>query len=111
MHYGRIEGGEGGRTSLWDSRRGKYEYGIRHMYGQAGGRKDYRAASCATLHGQSICSFVDIEDLSLLTTRAKAVRHSKTDSLHTLVCRTKEGIELDNVIKRPLDVFLLKSKG
>ena len=108
-HYGRIEG-EGGRTSLWDSRRGKYEYGIRHMYGQAGGGKDYRAASCATLHGQSICSFVDIEDLSLLT-RAKTVRHSKTDSLHTLVCRTKEGIELDKVIKRPLDVFLPKSKG
>ena len=109
MHYGKI-GGEGGRTSLWHSRQGKYEYGIRHMYGQAGGRKDYRAASCATLHGQSICSFPDIEDLNLLT-RSNNAHHSRTDSLHTVVCRMKEGIELDNVIKRPLDVFLLKSKG
>lgn len=72
-HYSKHKhGGEKSCTHSWQDDHKKFEYSIKHMYGNAGGKKSYSAHSCLSIANRStsineelVCPFADndIEDL------------------------------------------------
>eukprot|EP00088_Acartia_fossae_P033977 TRINITY_DN34858_c0_g3_i3.p1 TRINITY_DN34858_c0_g3~~TRINITY_DN34858_c0_g3_i3.p1 ORF type:complete len:175 (-),score=10.94 TRINITY_DN34858_c0_g3_i3:288-812(-) len=75
------------KASLWEERRNKYAYGIQHLYGQAGSRRNYTTARCSALFAQNLCAFSsvgDIEDLGVGTSASgsqKLTEQSEEPSL------------------------------
>merc|ERR1719427_744585 len=56
-YYSKINGQTHRSLSIWEERRSKYNYSVKHLYGQTGSGGRYNTASCSSLHSQSLCPF------------------------------------------------------
>lgn len=99
-YYSNIQGSRKS-ASLWEERKYKYAYSLRHLYGQEGSRRTYKTASCEALFSQNICPFSgDIEDLSTLH-----VLRGKSSELEVGAtgqeCRPCTSVSQDNYSSQP----------
>jgi len=76
-YYSRIHGQTSRSLSIWEERKSKYSYSVKHLYGEAGSRRRYKTATCSSLHSQSLCPFsnTDIEELAARLNQPKKVTH------------------------------------
>ena len=74
----------------WQENHRKFDYSLNHLYGQAGGRKDYSAHSCSAIGGRAssvneelTCAFMnDIEDIDPRKQCASTLKSSKLKEIH-----------------------------
>jgi len=112
-------------SSLWEERKHKYSYSVRHLYGQAGSRRNYKTASCSSLYSQNLCAFSgDIEDLPIPKTKNFLQNNqepipsistqdnfsSQTNRGHLTCCARFENMQ-ESHFSTPLQLFRLKKRG
>ena len=89
----------------WQENTKKFEYSINHLYGNAGGRKNYSAHSCAAIaerrssvNEELTCPYIgDIEDAATDPTQ-KCLEHLR---------KSNEGIKTNCSIRKPSNYFHL----